>query len=71
MPLLHSAKIETQADLEDFLLAVDGALESEGAENPRDSGAVYVQNAIRLTLVKERLTDGSHVFNILTTLVAE
>lgn len=69
MTELHSAKIETQADLEDFLMAVDGALECEGAENPRDSSVVYVQTAIRLTLVKERLTDGSHVFNIHTALV--
>lgn len=62
---LTSARITNLTELEQFCEAVRETVED------RDGDTVYLETDIRLTLVKERLTDGSHVYDIVPALVLD
>jgi hypothetical protein len=62
---LDSARITNLTELEQFCEMV-----RETAKE-RDGDTVYLETDMRLTLVKERLTDGSHVYDIVPALVLD
>ena len=60
---ITTARITNLTELEEFCKAVRESTDGLHGD------VVYLETDLRLTLIKERLTDGSHVYNIQPALV--